>query len=274
MKFTENRIIVFLIIGACCLITALAQAEEQSTENQSAQVEQVAVPTLSEQEIFQFLKTKFATMHVAPDVNPAVIARLIVDSYQHCTLDDLEFGLQAVQKLAQEQADYQNNVNYWQGLPQSASPVITRQLISSILYDKDEKYAWLVYMFLVNRRSIAVHEVGHAIAIIYQWSKYRALMEVSMVGTGNSQAFVLSNPIGFLHQKSIEDIIELHKQSIIVSLSGGIADQIFGLPIYHALWYPLQWIGLLRQKMDQGLQGILLNDACVHDAHSAEAEAF
>ncbi|MDP3788073.1 MAG: glycoside hydrolase family 18 protein [Candidatus Chromulinivorax sp.] len=29
MKFTENRIIVFLIIGACCLVAALAQASDQ-----------------------------------------------------------------------------------------------------------------------------------------------------------------------------------------------------------------------------------------------------
>ena len=267
MKFKNNRIIGLMIIGLLCLVGALVQAEEQPLAeqslveqfpaDQSAQAEQIVDPVLSEQEIFQYLQNKFKTIKVAPDVNEAVIARTVKGNGY--TRTHLENGVAMAQKLADE----------------DGSDVISRQHMSAVINNKvnTQKTAWLIYALRVNRRAVAVHESGHAVAMVHLLKDNRVLTEVSMIGNGvRSQAFTQN----LYRRDNFEAPVSYFINLIIMPLSGGIAEQIFGLSEYTKLYDFIrmvdwkQWFyGKKSSYIGEGLQGLLSDQGCSGDVENA-----
>lgn len=219
---------------------------------------------LLEHQIVSYLKTKFTQTVIAPDVDLRMIARLMLS--KNYTQEKLASVCDEIQKIAN-----QNNAG-----------IVTKKHVSMIVYDKQEAFVSYLYFLWSSQYCTAIHEAGHAIAIIYLLQDSDLLYEISLgCSIGNNdliEGFVGSIPLHatptvshlvnywIRHQKFIDSY---HKQ-IIVNLSGHVAEQVFGVCEYTWLYDLFDYKHWLPGRPRSiGFEGLQQADSCRSDLDNA-----
>lgn len=241
MKVIKNNIskffIVSLLLGSIDSALVSQQPEQKQPEQASSKLQE---PVLSEKEIVAYLQSKFTSLQVASDVDIRVVARMLYGKTQK-DLDDL---LDNVAKL----------------VAQDSSKCVTMQHIRSVVRPRyDDITNYLMYLILFNKKSIAVHEAGHAVAIAHLLSDYQIIDEVSIIGNqkkGYLGINVLINRFNNFNHLSDKDWILGEVRTIINCFSGYIAQEIFQTFPLNSFWmgvdYALdhaKWFTPLKAKI-------------------------
>jgi hypothetical protein len=188
-------------------------------------------PHLLEHQIVSYLETRFTQNLIAPDVDLRMIGRLMRS--KNYTQEKLTSACDEIQKIAN-----QNNAG-----------IVTKKHVSMIVYNKQKTLDSYLYFCWASQYCTAIHEAGHAVAIMYLLQDSRLLYEVSLGcsmrdSNSLSEGFVAEIPLHatptasyivnywIRHQKLIDFF---HKQ-IIVKLSGHVAEQVFGVCEYTWLY--------------------------------------
>ncbi len=230
----------FLLVSSDCVLTGQQKEQKQPAQSSGS----VTDPILSEQQIATYLQSKFVNLHVAPDVDVRVIARVVSNgNYTTAKLDQM---IDSIQQRAK-------NIG---------SDRIAREHVSDVVHNKIDEYFYILLFYslgIMNKQAVALHESGHAVALAYLLQDYRIITEASLFAPEYGGAFVnnMHRKDNWVADSSPDKVIHFYKNIIIMGLSGGVADQIFGLNGRTKLYVVVDWMVGRQRHENIGLQGIL-----------------
>lgn len=177
----------------------------------------------SKEEHLELLETFFSNKEQYPDVNIALAHRL-TEGYSYAKLAKM---LNEARNLAENDS-----------LPTPTMKHINNAILNmEDGYQNKEKIFGFLDKWIHDKRSTAIHEAGHAIAYIYKTPS--TVIHLASI-EGRSKNILSTSEGGSVHTLCIDDSTINHRMAhyehhIIACLSGGIAQQVFGLlPFYSA----------------------------------------
>ena len=243
--------------------------DDRLQSNNSIQPVQIsAVKILSEQDVLSCLQKGFKDVGICPTVNLKITSRLIAS--QKYTHTKLQVALQSMQDMAKKQK----------------SKVVTRHHISAVIFDHADAVASAVYFKMFSKYSTAIHEAGHAVALVYLLQDHCVLYEISIGLSKNNE----QDAIGRVTPLSIDGtvtaglivdylirwnkFIDFHHKIIMMNLAGGIAEQVFGVSKHTGLYDCLDVLNWFTQKPQSiGFDDFLAQSGCATDIELAYEQA-
>ena len=226
MKVIQNNFLQILIVSFLLVSIDFIDAKQQSEQKQPEQASStIQEPILSEQQIVAYLQSKFAGLQVAPDVDVRYVARMLGKKTQK----ELDVMLDSIAKLAE----------------QDSSKMVTMQHVRSVKRPRNNDVTeYLLYLVLLNKKSIAIHEAGHAVVTAHLLSKYLIIDEVSITGNqaqGYRGINILINRYDNFNHLSDENWLLCEVRTIINCFSGHIAEEIFQTFPLHSFWMGMDY---------------------------------
>ena len=207
----KKRIELLMLLGCMMLPTEQVQASSPlffGGHGESASPTSVATinfdEKLSQDQIIQFLEQEFAEIKTSDDINIPLFARIIGPmSYTEILV---------IIAMAESFSIKNNNEINMQNLEDA---------YVNMKYGMQRQHNNTSYTM-----ETAIHEAGHVVARIYRASEQSVLYSVTVTPRMHSSGITLSNKLMRLQNYNYNN----YRNNIMVLLSGGIAQQFFGLP--------------------------------------------